>query len=52
MAAAEYQSDSMQTLKVFIEKALKKSLVQDDIWWVLLDSVFLNPWFNNNEIDV
>ena len=34
MATAEYQSKNMQAqiLKEFIEKALKKSMVQDDIW--------------------
>ena len=39
MAPAEYQSNNMQILKEFIEKTLKKSIVQDDIWWVLFDTV-------------
>ena len=42
MAAAEYQSNNMQILKEFIEKTLKKSMVQDDIWWVLFDTRVAN----------
>jgi len=37
---AEYPSNKMQTMKEIIEKALKKSLVKEDIWY-LIDS----RWF-------